>query len=58
MAYATVLPPDTQNEIAEFIEERYVGHATSMQVVDAIEQEIQQAGRQSDPGCCPAGHAI
>ena len=42
MAYEPVLPPDTANEITEFIRNRYVGQASEMAAADAIEREIQK----------------
>jgi len=40
MVYEPVLPPDTANEIAEFIQNRYVGQAAQMAAADAIEREM------------------
>lgn len=55
MVYETVLPPDTQNEIEEFLEERYVGHAATMQAVDEIEREIEKLAANPTLGAVPRG---
>lgn len=40
MAYEQVLPNDTANQIADFIQERYVGAASMMAAAEAIEREM------------------
>jgi len=55
MVYETVLPPDTQNQIEEFLEERYVGHAATMLAIDAIDQEIEKLAVNPTLGAVPRG---
>jgi len=41
MAYAVVLPRDTQTDIDEIVEGQFVGKLGQLAGVDAIEQELQ-----------------
>ena len=55
MAYEIVLPPDTQNEIEEFIEDRYIGQAAQMAAVDAVDHEIEKLAINPTLGAVPRG---
>lgn len=55
MAFEIVLPRDTQNEIEEFITERYVGLAAQLAGADAIEREMEKVAANPTLGTVPIG---
>ncbi|HEV8381200.1 MAG TPA: hypothetical protein VGQ29_06440 [Gemmatimonadales bacterium] len=55
MAYEQVLPPDTANEIRDFVIERYVGAASQMAAADAIEREMGKVASNPTLGAAVPG---
>lgn len=55
MAFEIVLPRDTQNEIEEFLEEYFVGRATKMAVVDALDREAEKLAANPTLGAVRIG---
>lgn len=55
MAFEIVLPPDTQNEIEEFIENCFIGRASQMAAVDALDREAEKLAANPTLGAAPLG---
>ena len=55
MAFEIVLPPDTQNEIEEFVENYFIGRASQMAAVDALDREVEKLAANPTLGAVPMG---
>lgn len=55
MAFEAVLPRDAQNEIEEFIEECFVGRATKLAAIDALDREVEKLAANPTLGAVPLG---
>lgn len=50
------MPPDTQNEIEEFRENYFIGRASQMAAVDALDREAEKLAANPTLGAVPLGH--
>jgi hypothetical protein len=55
MAFEFVLPPDTQTEIEEFVENYFIGRASQMAAVDALDREAEKLAANPTLGAVPMG---
>ncbi len=55
MPYEIELPRDTQNEIEEFIQRRYLGQAAELAAVDALATEMDNLAANPGLGAVPVG---
>ena len=55
MGYGRDIPPDTQNQIIEFIENAYVGNAAQAQAADAIDRELEKVATNPRLGASRPG---
>jgi hypothetical protein len=53
--YEIVFPPDTQNEIETFIVDYFIGQASQIAAVDALEIEVEKVRANPTLGIPPAG---
>ena len=55
MDYEVVLPPDTQHEIDDFIEQSYVSRASALAAADALDAETSKLAANPTLGAAPLG---